>query len=103
VGLIRRRKIPRDELMAVYFQRKTDPGLCMGCGACVDICPVASVRMVDGTAVVDEDWCIGCGVCVPKCDMNAIDICYREGKIPVVDDFKTLHHEIRDQRMAPEE
>ena len=35
VGSIRRRKIPRDELMAVYFIRETNPDKCVGCrGMC---------------------------------------------------------------------
>lgn len=95
VGTIRRRKIPRDELMAVYFIRKTDPDLCMGCGDCMDICPVAAVTLEDGVAKVDEDWCIGCGVCAAKCEFDAIHILYREDKSDVPKDFETLHKTIQ--------
>ena len=45
VGIIRRRKIPRDMLMAVYFIRDTDLAECIGCGACVAACPNASAML----------------------------------------------------------
>ena len=67
VGTIRRRKIARDDLMATYFMRTTDDDACVGCGACLDICPVQALTLEDGVAVVDEEWCIGCGLCVPRC------------------------------------
>lgn len=77
VGIIRRRKAPRDALMASYFLRATEAEECIGCGACVDICPVAAVKMVDDAAVVDLDWCIGCGVCAVVCPTEAISIVRR--------------------------
>jgi len=95
VGTIRRRKIPRDELMAVYFIRKTDPDLCAGCGECIDICPVDAITLEDNVATIDEDWCIGCGVCATKCEFDALNIIYREDQSAVPTDFETLHKEIR--------
>ncbi len=61
-GTIRRKKIPRDVLMATYFLRETDKEKCTGCGECVEICPVNVIRMEGDFPVVDLDWCIGCGV-----------------------------------------
>lgn len=98
VGMIRRRKIPRDELMAVYFIRETDPELCIGCGACQEICPVAAITIENGLARVDEVWCIGCGVCALKCDMDALRVIYRKDIKPVPKDFKTLHTAIQKER-----
>jgi ferredoxin len=95
VGTIRRRKIPRDELMAVYFVRKTDPDLCVGCGDCMDICPVDAIKLEDGMAIVDEDWCIGCGVCATTCEFDALSILYREDQKQIPADFETLHKRIR--------
>jgi ferredoxin len=91
VGSIRRRKIPRDELMAVYFFRETDPEQCAGCGECIDICPVQAIKLEDGLAVIDEKWCIGCGVCAAKCEFDAIHIRYRGDQEEVPADFETLH------------
>jgi Pyruvate/2-oxoacid:ferredoxin oxidoreductase delta subunit len=83
VGIIRRRKIPRDVLMASYFIRATEAEECIGCGACVDICPVDAIRLEDDVAVVDQDWCIGCGVCAVPCPTDAISIVRRiEGRSP---------------------
>jgi Fe-S-cluster-containing hydrogenase component 2 len=74
VGAIRKRLIPRDMLMAIYYTRQTAAEECSGCAACVDACPVNAVTMADGVSRVDMDWCIGCGVCVPCCPSGAIKI-----------------------------
>jgi len=96
VGTIRRRKIPRDDLMAVYFTRKTLPEHCTGCGACVDICPVQAIELKADVAVVDQQWCIGCGVCALRCEFDALQICYREDQDQEVPtDFDRLHKAIR--------
>lgn len=100
VGSIRRRKIPRDELMAVYFLRETDPQVCVGCGECIEICPVAAIRLEDDLAVVDQAWCIGCGVCASRCAYDALQIKYREDQKPIPADFKILHHRIREERVG---
>lgn len=71
VGSIKRRKIPRDVLMATYFMRVTDEAGCTGCGECVEVCPVSALTIDGGNPVVDEEWCIGCGVCCSKCPTGA--------------------------------
>ena len=97
VGIIRRRKVPRDVLMAVYFIRQTEEEECIGCGACEEICPVGAVNVVDGVAQVDTQWCIGCGVCAVACPTEAISIVRRVDKDPP-DNFLDLHQQIRQQR-----
>ncbi len=95
VGIIRRRKIPRDQLMAVYFIRETELAECIGCGACADICPVEAVEMVDDKPQVDPDWCIGCGVCAVQCPASVISISRRlENHAPK--DFAQLHQLIKE-------
>ena len=96
VGNIRRRKIPRDNLMATYFIRETDEDSCIGCGACMDMCPVDVVKMEDDLPIVDEDWCIGCGACTTACPAEAIKMKMRPdrpGQLPAKT-FDELHEEI---------
>jgi NAD-dependent dihydropyrimidine dehydrogenase PreA subunit len=96
VGSIKRRKIPRDTLMATYFIRETDEGQCTGCGECVEACPVDAIKTEDGFPVVDGDWCIGYGVCVTKCPTEAARLRLRPdriGQLPNAN-FKDLHEGI---------
>jgi Na+-translocating ferredoxin:NAD+ oxidoreductase subunit B len=97
VGTIRRRKIPRDILMATYFLRETDKQRCVGCGKCRDICPVEAIRMEGDFPVVDTEWCIGCGVCAVPCPSSAIRLTRRSDAIPPKD-FKELHEQILRER-----
>jgi H+/Na+-translocating ferredoxin:NAD+ oxidoreductase subunit B len=103
VGSIRRRKIPRDNLMATYFMRSTDEEACTGCGACVDICPVDCLELKDDLPVVDEEWCIGCGVCATVCPTEAVYLEPRkdkEGQAPTAL-FSELHSRILNERDNP--
>ena len=96
VGNIRRRKIPRDALMATYFLRETNTDACIGCGHCVEICPVDALKLDDDIAVVDKEWCIGCGVCATVCPSGALKIVHRSdkaGERPEVT-TKKLHEKI---------
>jgi len=97
VGTIRRKKIPRDVLMATYFLRETDQERCTGCGLCVDICPVQVIKMEGDFPVVDKEWCIGCGVCAVPCPTSAIKLVRKSDTIPPKD-FKELHKEILKER-----
>ena len=100
VGNIKRRKIPRDVIMATYFIRKTGEGECTGCGECASACPVDAIRMEDGLPVVDEDWCIGCGVCVAVCPGEAAYLELREDKKDQLPNatFHDLHESIIAER-----
>jgi ferredoxin len=100
VGNIRRRRIPRDVLMATYFIRETDEEECSGCGACVDVCPVLAVGMEGDLPRVDTDWCIGCGVCGTVCPTGAARVVLRpdrSDRLPARE-FRELHTIIRREK-----
>ncbi len=97
VGTIRRKRIPRDVLMATYFLRETDKERCSGCGKCVEICPVNVIKMEGDFPVVDKEWCIGCGVCAVPCPSGAIRLIRKSNALPPKD-FKELHQEILRER-----
>ena len=45
---------------------------CIGCGQCVEKCPMEAIELEDNIANIDEDRCIGCGVCVHHCPEDAM-------------------------------
>jgi Fe-S-cluster-containing hydrogenase component 2 len=100
VGNIRRRKIPRDSIMATYFMRETDSNECSGCGECATICPVEAVQMKDGVPIIDRDWCIGCGVCATVCPTEAVVLKMRDDRIGVkpASTFRELHQRILEEK-----
>ncbi|MBV1710050.1 MAG: ferredoxin [Firmicutes bacterium HGW-Firmicutes-10] len=52
---------------------RVDKDLCIGCGACVGVCPVSALSMEDdGKAFCDESICIDCGACISVCPTQAI-------------------------------
>lgn len=46
---------------------------CIGCGACVDVCPQSALYLKDDKAEVNEK-CNLCGACVSVCPVNALSI-----------------------------
>jgi len=49
---------------------------CIGCEACVDVCPFGALSMVDGVAEVDEQ-CTACGPCLDVCPADALSLAER--------------------------
>ena len=100
VARIRKRKIPRDVIMATYFIRETNEKECIGCEACLDVCPVDALVMENGVAKVDKDWCIGCGVCINKCPSQAPQIIIRPDKKDdkPATNFRKLHEQILEEK-----
>lgn len=53
---------------------KVIPDRCVGCNACIRICPVPTANRYDGDAVyVNYNECIKCGECIKHCIHNARD------------------------------
>lgn len=46
---------------------------CVGCGACVGVCPNEAITLGE-TADVDPEKCIGCGTCASTCPTESITI-----------------------------
>lgn len=44
---------------------------CIGCGACVESCPVNAINLND-KAEIKADECIDCGACEGQCPVGAI-------------------------------
>ena len=50
-----------------------DAEKCIGCGECVDVCPVEVYELQDGKSVaVNEEECLGCESCVEVCEPGSI-------------------------------
>lgn len=65
---------------------KIDKNLCVGCGACIDVCPQGALYMKDDKVEVN-DKCNLCGSCVGVCPVNALSI-PREAKKVDLSDWK---------------
>ncbi|MCD8048665.1 MAG: 4Fe-4S binding protein [Clostridia bacterium] len=56
------------ETKKAYIMREK----CVGCGACITVCPAHAIRMTAGRkSEVDAAKCIGCGTCAEICHRNA--------------------------------
>jgi len=60
-----------------------DSDRCTGCGACVEVCPVGAIALVDGKARVDEEACTGCAACVDACPEDAIQPVVQGELVPI--------------------
>jgi len=48
---------------------------CVGCGECVEICPVNVYELQDEKSVpVNGDECLGCESCIEVCEHEAITV-----------------------------
>jgi dissimilatory sulfite reductase (desulfoviridin) alpha/beta subunit len=48
------------------------PGLCTGCGTCVEYCKENAIRVKRGISELDGDKCVQCGVCVRSCPFDLL-------------------------------
>jgi NAD-dependent dihydropyrimidine dehydrogenase PreA subunit len=57
------------------YEIEVDQEKCIGCGECVDVCPVDVYEMQDEKSVpVNAEECIGCESCVEVCEQDAITV-----------------------------
>lgn len=51
---------------------KINQETCIGCGACIDSCPMGCIKFNDeGKAEIDETICISCATCSAVCPVVA--------------------------------
>ena len=50
---------------------KVDKEKCVGCGACVNVCPAGAISVKNDKAVI-SDKCVDCGRCAQVCPAHAI-------------------------------
>lgn len=48
-----------------------DAKTCVGCGGCVNLCPVAAISFIDDRAMIDAAACTDCGTCAQVCGVEA--------------------------------
>jgi ferredoxin len=56
---------------------------CIGCGKCVDVCPLACISQ-EGDVISVGETCVGCGLCAVHCPVNAIEM---KELVPMKDDL----------------
>ncbi|MHA1689635.1 MAG: 4Fe-4S binding protein [Promethearchaeota archaeon] len=47
---------------------------CIGCGNCLNSCPMQAIELKDDLASVIKEKCIGCGICAQHCPQEAIKL-----------------------------
>lgn len=51
-----------------------DEELCYGCGACIALCPINALDLVNRLAIVNQEDCTLCNHCIPSCPVFALSI-----------------------------
>lgn len=67
---------------ATNYLSDIDQAICIGCGTCVEKCPVDAIELnEDNKAERNPDWCIGCGICAHFCPESAISLIEGQRKV----------------------
>jgi len=56
---------------------------CVGCTACVRVCPTEAIRLRGGKIHIDTNRCIDCGECINACKYGAL--------LPISDEVSIIH------------
>ncbi|MCD6346647.1 MAG: glycyl-radical enzyme activating protein [Bacteroidales bacterium] len=77
------------ESISSHVQKMYSKNKCIGCGTCVDECPVNALTLTADGIVTDTDLCTLCGRCADVCPTLAIEM---SGKQVTVDEMMVLIH-----------
>lgn len=75
-----------------------DAETCVGCGACVERCPMEAISLVDG-ACEHNDVCVRCGQCVRVCPVDARILRVRTDWPELPNDYLECHRYLAKERM----
>lgn len=62
-----------------------DVARCVGCGACIEVCPTSALALVEGKARLDDTLCRGCEACVRACPAGALQPVLEVKAVPLVE------------------
>ena len=62
------------ESISPRVQKMYTESKCIGCGECVDICPVQACELTPAGIVTNEDVCENCGQCAEVCPAKATEM-----------------------------
>jgi ferredoxin len=79
---------------------KVDREVCVGCGACVNLCPRLAIRFIDNQSYIDEISCIECGTCRAACGVDAI---FSDCRFPDIVLFNFASNPFEGRENLPEE
>ncbi|MCX6694165.1 MAG: 4Fe-4S binding protein [Methanomicrobiales archaeon] len=48
------------------------PGICTGCGTCVEYCKEGAIKIWNGISVLNPDLCVQCGSCIHSCPFGSL-------------------------------
>ena len=47
-------------------------GVCLGCGVCIQSCPLQAISLLSDHAVIDQSRCNQCRLCLEVCPQGAV-------------------------------